>query len=145
MGSNKMLLPRYVEDIEIGAKETFSKTITEADIILFAGLSGDYNPVHMDEEFAKTTTFNSRIAHGVISIGLISTTLTNFLGPGTIYISQNVKFTAPVRIGDTITAEVEVLDKNVERNRVHLKTTCKNQTGKLVIDGEAVCMPPKKK
>ena len=95
----------YLEDIEIGMVGSYAKTVTETDIVMFAGLSGDTNPVHLNQEFAETTMFEGRIAHGMLSAGFISTVLgTRMPGPGTNYLSQNLQFKAPVRIGDTVTA-----------------------------------------
>ena len=132
-----------VQQLEIGQTASFSKTVTETDVYLFAGVTGDINPAHVNEEYAKNTMFKGRIAHGMLSAGLISAVLAmNLPGPGTIYIAQSLKFRAPVRFGDTITATVEVLEKNEEKNRATLKTVCTNQDGKVVLEGEATVMPP---
>lgn len=126
------------EKLEIGMSECLGKTITEADILNFAGVSLDVNPLHLNEEYAKTTMFKGRIAHGIIGAGLISAVIgTKLPGEGTIYLSQNLNFLSPVKIGDTITAKVEILELNQEKKKVVLKTTCTNQDGILVIDGEA--------
>lgn len=126
------------EKLEIGISECLGKTITEADILNFAGVSLDVNPLHLNEEYAKKTMFKGRIAHGIIGAGLISAVIgTKLPGEGTIYLSQNLKFIAPVKIGDTITAKVEIVELNQEKKKVGLKTTCTNQNGVLVIDGEA--------
>ena len=126
------------EKLEIGMSECLGKTITEADILNFAGVSLDVNPLHLNEEYAKKTMFKGRIAHGIIGAGLISAVIgTKLPGEGTIYLSQNLKFIAPVKIGDTITAKVEIVELNQEKKKVGLKTTCTNQHGVLVIDGEA--------
>ena len=126
------------EKLEIGMSECLGKTITEADILNFAGVSLDVNPLHLNEEYAKKTMFKGRIAHGIIGAGLISAVIgTKLPGEGTIYLSQNLKFIAPVKIGDTITAKVEIVELNQEKKEVGLKTTCTNQNGVLVIDGEA--------
>ena len=126
------------EKLEIGMSECLGKTITEADILNFAGVSLDVNPLHLNEEYAKKTMFKGRIAHGIIGAGLISAVIgTKLPGEGTIYLSQNLKFIAPVKIGDTITAKVEIVELNQEKKKVELKTTCTNQNGVLVIDGEA--------
>lgn len=131
-----------VEDLQPGMSASFSKTITEADILLFSGVSGDINPAHLDEEYAKNTLFKGRIAHGMLSAGLISAVLANRLpGPGTIYLGQTLKFKAPVRPGDTVTATVTVKEVNVEKRRVVLDTVC-SVAGKPVIEGEATVMPP---
>jgi len=134
-----------IDEIEIGQEASFSKTITEADVTIYAGVTGDFNPAHINEEYAKNTMFKGRIAHGMLGAGLISAVLgTKLPGPGTIYISQNLKFTAPVQIGDTVTATVRLKSKNEEKNRVIMETVCTTQNGKDVIIGEAVLMPPKK-
>lgn len=133
-----------IEEMRIGQSASTSKTITEADVVLFAGVSTDFNPAHLDEEYAKTTQFGGRIAHGMLSVGLISAVLGNKLpGPGTIYLGQTLKFRAPVHIGDTVTATVTVKELIVEKNRVVLETIC-TVAGKVVIEGEATMMPPKK-
>ncbi|KAF4516690.1 hypothetical protein B566_EDAN003440 [Ephemera danica] len=119
-----------------------AKTVTEADIILFSAVSTDINPVHLDEEYCKGTMFGGRIAHGMLSAGFISAVLANKLpGAGTIYLSQTLKFKAPVRPGDTVKATVTVREVNVEKNRVVLDTVC-TVGGKTVIDGECLMMPP---
>ncbi len=139
-----MLKGKNIKEMEIGESSSFTKTITEADVVNYAGVTGDFNPAHINEEYAKNTMFKGRIAHGMLGAGLISAVLgTKLPGPGAIYISQEVNFTAPVKINDTITAEVEVLEKNEEKNRVIMKTTCSNQKGKVVINGKATLMPPK--
>lgn len=129
------------EEIQIGQKVEYIRIITEEDIDLFATVSEDRNPIHMDEEFAKTTMFKGRIAHGVLSVAFISTTIaTKLPGPGTIYLKQEVTFLKPVRIGDTITTIIEVLTKDNKKNHITLKTTCKNQNEKIVVDGQAVVL-----
>ncbi len=129
-----------IEDLQVGMKGSFGKTVTEADIVLFAGVSGDTNPVHLDAEIAAATMFKERIAHGMLSAGFISTVIGARLpGPGTIYLSQNLKFLAPVKIGDTVRATVEVIALTPEKRRATLRTTC-TVGDKLVIDGEAVVM-----
>lgn len=138
------MIGKTIHEIEVGDNAQFSKTVSESDIYLYAGISGDSNPAHINEEYAKKTFFKTRIAHGMLSAGFISTILGNRLpGPGTIYISQMLQFLAPVRIGDTITANVEVVDILSEKNRVTLKTVCINQDGTTVLAGEAVVNPPK--
>ena len=139
-----MLKGKSIKELEIGESASFTKTITEADVVNYAGVTGDFNPAHINEEYAKNTMFKGRIAHGMLGAGLISTVLgTKLPGPGAIYVSQEVNFTAPVKINDTITAEVEVIEKNEEKNRVIMKTTCSNQKEKVVIEGKAILMPPK--
>ena len=129
-----------IEDITVGMSAEIAKTITDADIILFAAVSTDTNAVHMDEEFAKTTMFGGRIAHGMLSAGLISAVLGNRLpGPGTIYMSQSLRFRAPVRSGDTVHAKVTVKEVIAEKGRVIVDTVC-TVADKVVIDGEATLM-----
>ena len=129
------------KEIETGQKVEYARTITERDIKLFAEVSGDLNPIHMNEEYAKTTMFKGRIAHGMLSVSFISTTLASKLpGPGTIYLKQEVVFKRPVRIGDTITTLVEVIKKNDEKKRLTLKTNCVNQEEEIVVTGEALVM-----
>jgi 3-hydroxybutyryl-CoA dehydratase len=132
----------YFEDLKIGMTAHFAKTIGESDINLFAGVSGDTNPIHIDEEYASATIFKGRIAHGMLSGALISTVLgTRLPGPGAVYVSQSLKFRAPVRAGDTLRAQVEITGLDAERKRVTLKTFC-TVAGKVVVDGEAVLMVP---
>lgn len=129
-----------IEDLEAGMSATFAKTITEADILLFAAASGDNNAVHINEEFARTTVFKGRIAHGMLSVSVISATLAGRLpGPGTVYLGQNLRFKAPVRPGDTVHATVTVKELQPEKSRVVMSTVC-TVGGKVVIDGEAVVM-----
>ena len=129
------------EKFAVGQKAQTSKTITETDVILFAGVSTDINPVHLDEEAAKKGIFGKRVAHGILVSGLISAVLGNKLpGPGSIYMGQDLKFLAPVYIGDTITAEVEIIELIPEKSRIKLNTTCVNQDGKTVISGTALIM-----
>ncbi|MGY5879648.1 MAG: MaoC family dehydratase [Candidatus Thorarchaeota archaeon] len=126
-------------DLKTGQTAEVTHTVTEKDIQIFGDLSGDYNPLHFDEEWAKTTMFGSRIAHGILSASFISTAIGMHLpGAGSIYMSQSMRFLAPVRIGDTITTRVEVIKLNDEKERITLRTTCTNQDGTLVLDGEAL-------
>ncbi len=135
---------KKINEIEVGERAEFSKTISESDIYLFAGVTGDMNPAHINEEYARTTFFKTRIAHGLLPAGFISTVIAMKLpGPGTIYLHQGLNFKAPVRIGDTITARVEVIEIIKEKKHVRLKTTCMNQDGNVVLDGEAVVSPPR--
>lgn len=127
--------------LSIGMKQSLTKTVTEEDIEFFARATGDMNPLHLDESYARSTRFGGRIAHGLLGAGLISAILGTLLpGPGTVYLSQKLTFTAPVRIGDRITASVEV--KSIKQRRVSLKTICVNQDGNIVIDGEAEVLAP---
>ncbi len=136
---------KSIDELKVGDSTQFSKTITEKDINDFARVTGDFNPVHLDQGYAEKTIFKGRIAHGLLSVGLLSSILGNILpGHGTIYLSHEIKFLAPVRIGDTITAKVEVLELIHEKHRAKFRTTCTNQDGKLVVDGIAWGMPPRK-
>lgn len=128
-------------DIKVGDTASMSKTISEYDVYAFAGLTGDFNPVHINAEFSKDTIFKGRIAHGMLSVGMISAVLgTSLPGVNTIYLAQELTFKAPVKIGDTVTATVEVLEKIEGKNRVILRTTATTQDGTLVIDGKATVM-----
>lgn len=130
----------YVEDLTEGMSAVFAKTITEADIMMFAGVSGDTNPVHLNEEFASTTLFKGRIAHGMLTASLISTVLgTKLPGPGCVYLSQTIRFLAPVRSGETVRAVVTVKTVDLDRRRVTLETLCK-VAGQDVVAGEAILM-----
>jgi len=132
-------------EMAVGAKASMERTITEQDIESFAKLSGDFSPIHMDEEYAKNTRFKGRIAHGMITAGLISAVLgTKLPGDGTIYLSQTLKFMAPVRIGETVVVEVEVLEMDATKNRARIRTTGKTEQAGLVVDGEAFVMYPKR-
>jgi len=125
--------------VDVGFKTTHMKTVTEADIVIFAGMSGDFNPVHMCEEYAKKTPFGSRIAHGVIAMGLLSASMAKLPGLS-ILLSLSARFLKPVRIGDTITAIAEVTGTRQDRGIITLKNTCVNQKGETVVEGEATCM-----
>ncbi len=129
-----------IEDLKPGMTASFAKTVTDADILMFAAVSCDVNALHVSEEYAKTTIFGGRIAHGMLSVGFISAVLANKLpGPGTIYLGQTLKFKAPVRIGDTVTATVTVKDVNIEKKRVILDSVC-TVAGKVVIEGESTML-----
>ncbi|AMW34120.1 MaoC family dehydratase [Haematospirillum jordaniae] len=136
----------YFEDIIKGAYASFSKTVTEADMVLFAGISGDTNPIHINQEFAERTAFAGRIVHGMLSAGFISTVLGMKLpGPGAVYMSQTLNFRAPVRVGDTVTARAEVIDLIPEKRVVVLQTVCLVKE-KVVLDGEArMTMPSRQR
>jgi 3-hydroxybutyryl-CoA dehydratase len=137
---------KTIDELRLGEKAEYTKTVSETDIYLYAGVTGDFNPAHMNEEYARRTFFKSRIAHGMLSAGFISSVIgTQLPGPGTIYLDQSLKFLAPTRIGDTITAQAEVVKIMSEQNRVKLKTICVNQHGTMILIGEAVVSPPKSK
>jgi 3-hydroxybutyryl-CoA dehydratase len=140
-----MVESKSIHELKIGDSAQMTKTITDEVIDYFAKATGDFNPLHLDSSFAEKTVFKGRVAHGILSVGLISAVLGNILpGYGTIYLSQEVKFISPVRIGDQITARVEVMEIIPEKNRVKFKTICINQDDKLVVDGVAWVMPPQK-
>ncbi len=124
-----------------GQRASFTKTITEADIYAFAGITGDFNPLHVDVEFARRGRFGERIAHGMLTAGLISAVLGMRLpGPGGIFLSQTLKFLKPVKFGDTITAEAEVVSYRGDKRVLTLKTACRNQRGEAVVEGESVLL-----
>ena len=134
----------FLEDLKVGQSAMFGRTVTDADIAAFAGVSGDTNPIHLHDGFARTTRFGRRIAHGMLSGSFISTVIgTKLPGPGAVYISQTMAFMAPVMIGDTITAVATVTAIDEKRRRVTLKTQCFNDE-KVVIDGEAVVLVPRR-
>ena len=140
------MLGLTLDQLHVGDEAEWSRTVTETDIALFAAATGDMNPFHMDEEFAKTTVFGGRIAHGMMLAGMISRVLGMQLpGHGTIYASQSLSFRAPVRIGDTVTARVQVAEVLRDQRRVRLSTTCRNQEGTILVEGEAMVSPPKPK
>jgi 3-hydroxybutyryl-CoA dehydratase len=135
---------KSIDQIQVGDSAEFTKTVSESDVYLFAGVTGDLNPAHINESYAEKTFFKGRIAHGMLPAGFISAVLgTQLPGPGTIYIRQELNFLAPVRMGDTITARVEATEVITEKKRVRFKTTCTNQEGAVVLDGEAIVSPPK--
>lgn len=130
----------YLEDLSVGMSASFAKTVTEADIVNFAGVSGDTNPVHLNQDFAAATMFGGRIAHGMLSAGFISTVFgTRLPGPGCIYLSQDLRFKAPVKIGDTVTAIVTIREIVEEKARIVFDTLCK-VGDKVVVEGEAKLM-----
>jgi 3-hydroxybutyryl-CoA dehydratase len=131
------------DEISIGDSASFSKTISESDVYLFAGITGDLNPAHVDAVAAAKGMFQQRIAHGMLTGSFISTVLAMQLpGPGTIYVSQSLNFRAPVFFGDTLTARVEAIEKLEQRRWVKFRTTVTNQHGKVVVEGEATVIPP---
>ncbi len=133
-----------IQELKVGDSASMAKTISESDVYLFAGITGDYNPAHVNEEASRQTAFGGRIVHGILSAGLISAVLAMKLpGPGTIYLGQELKFTKPVRFGDTVTATCTVSEILAEKNIIKLDTICTNQAGEVVIKGVATVMPPK--
>ena len=135
---------KYIDEINEGMTAVFSKTVTEADIVLFAGVSGDTSPVHLDEDYARPTMFKGRIAHGMLTAGFISAVFgTKLPGPGCIYMSQSLKFKAPVRAGDTVVARVTATAVDRDKARVTFATTCKVKDA-VVLEGEAMLMVPRR-
>ena len=134
----------FLEDLKLGQSAERAHVVTEADITAFAEVSGDFNPVHMDEAFAQTTQFKGRIAHGMLSAAYISALLAGELpGPGAVYMSQSLRFRRPVRIGDEVTTKITVTAIDAEKARVTLSTVCSVE-GKPVLDGEALVMAPRR-
>ena len=138
------MICKTIEEIKVGDTAKFSKTVSESDVYLFAGVTGDLNPAHVSEDYAKDTFFKTRIAHGMLSASFISTVIGTMLpGPGSVYMRQEVRFLAPVKFGDTITAVVEVVEIIADKKRVRLKTYCINQEKTIAVDGEALVSPPR--
>jgi len=134
---------KTMDQIKIGDSASFTKTITESDVYTYAGITGDLNPAHINEVEAGKGIFKTRVAHGMLTAGLISAVLGMQLpGPGTIYLGQELKFTKPVYFGDTITAKVEVAEI-VKEKILKMKTICTNQKGEIVLEGMATVMPPR--
>ena len=132
----------FFEDLQVGQTASLGKTISEADILMYAAVSTDTNPIHLDAEAAKASIFGERIAHGMLSAGLISAALgTRLPGPGSLYMRQSLRFAAPVKIGDTVTATVTVTALNAEKKRATLSTVC-TVGDTVVIDGEAYVQVP---
>ncbi|MEO1249173.1 MAG: MaoC family dehydratase [Pseudomonadota bacterium] len=132
----------FVQDLSVGMSASISRTVTDADIVLFSGITGDTNPIHLNQAYAESTMFKGRIAHGMLTGGLISAVLgTKLPGPGAIYIAQNMSFRAPVRVGDTVTARVTVAEIFPEKSRIKVITQC-YVDDKMVVDGDALLMVP---
>lgn len=133
-----------IHEMKLGDSASHAKTISETDVYLFAGITGDLNPAHVNEQVSSATPFGGRIAHGMLSAGLVSAVLAMQLpGPGTIYLGQELKFTKPVRFGDTVTATCTISELIPEKNIAKLETICVNQNDEVVIKGIATVMPPK--
>jgi 3-hydroxybutyryl-CoA dehydratase len=129
------------EELYIGQAAEFTKTVTETDVVMYAGITGDFNPMHVDEVAASKSRFGSRIAHGMLTAGFISAGIGMKLpGPGAVYMGQTLRFTKPVRIGDTVTARLEVIELIPEKKRLKLSTKCTNQDGTVLIEGEATIL-----
>jgi 3-hydroxybutyryl-CoA dehydratase len=131
------------EALRVGMSAEFSKTVTETDVVLYAGITGDFNPVHVDAPAAQASRFGGRIAHGMLTAAFLCPVLGMHLpGPGTIHLQQSLRFLAPVRIGDTVTARAEIVELLPEKRRARLATTCRTQAGETVVEGEALVMVP---
>ena len=126
-----------VKDVVVGDRETWTRTITEADVVIYAGIIGDRGPLHLDEKFAKSTRFGGRVSYGMMGGGYIGATLANLLGIRSAYVSQSMKFKAPVLIGETITIDAVVTNKDEARARVWVRTTCTRSDGVIAIEGDA--------
>ncbi len=138
------MIGKKISELHVGDKAAFSKTVSETDVYLYAGMTGDFNPAHLNAVYASHTFFKERIAQGMLLGGFISAILGSHLpGPGTIYVRQELNFRSPAHIGDTVTAQAEVIEIESEKNRVRLRTTCVDQEGRLLVDGEATVSPPK--
>ena len=129
---------KTMDDLTIGQRTTFTRTITEGDVYLFAGLTGDFNPIHVDVEYARTTSFGRRAAHGFLTASLVQPCMTELTTPGGVSLNYNFNMKAPVFIGDTITASAEVLEKRVDKPIVTLKVQCVKQDGTVCVDGKAL-------
>lgn len=130
---------RY-DELTVGQTAEYSKQVTDQDVLSFAGITGDFNPVHVDGEAAAKSRFGGRIAHGMLSAGLVSAAIANELpGPGSIYLAQTLRFTAPVRLDDTVTVKLTIIEL-LSKKRVRLSTVCQNQKGEMVLDGEATIL-----
>jgi len=136
---------RTYEDIKTGDRSTFSKTIGEADVFAFCGITGDFNPIHVDEEYARQSRWQGRIAHGLLVASMVTRTFTALLGDGAVHVSQEVSFQAPVRMGDTITVASEVTEKMEDKRRVIVSSVWTNQDGTVVITGTAELLMPRQK
>ena len=139
------MIGKTIDELSVGERAELSKTISESDVYLFAGITGDLNPAHVNERYARQTRFGRRMVHGMLLGGLVSSVLANQLpGPGTIYVEQRLEFLAPVFIGDTVTARVEVLSKSDDGKRVTLETVVLGEDDAVVVRGSAVVSPPRR-
>ena len=135
---------RTITELSLGDRASFAKTLGESDVYGFAGITGDFNPVHINRVAAAASPFGDRVVHGMLTASLLSTAIGTYLpGEGSIYLSQSLRFLKPVFIGDTITATVEVAELVLEKNRVRLATRCTNQKDEVVAEGESWVMPPR--
>lgn len=137
------MIGKTIDEVYVGQTESFTKTISESDVYNFAGVTGDMNPIHINQPYAEKTYFKDRIVHGMLGVSLISGVLGMKLpGPGTIFISTDIQFIAPVYIGDTLTAKVEIIDIEKDKNNIFFKAYCENQNGIVVIEGGAKVKAP---
>ena len=142
--THEMLHGYYFEDLREGMRDVYAKTITNADVMSFAGISGDTNPIHLNHEFASETMFEGRVAHGMLTASLISTVIgTKLPGPGCVYVGQNLRFKAPVKVGDTVTATCTVTKLIAEKHFIEMDTVC-SVGGEVVLDGQATILVPSK-
>lgn len=140
------IIGKTIDEISLGEKAYFSKTMSETDIYQFSAVTGDFNPAHVNEVYAENTFFKKRIAHGMLTLSLVSNILgTQLPGPGTIFVSESVQFKAPVYINDTIEAVVEITEKQPEKNRVFFEAYCINQNDQVVLTAQGEVMPPKRR
>lgn len=131
-----------INELFVGQKAKVTDEVTMEAVKAYAEVTGDYNPIHIDEEFGKASRFGTNIAHGMLMAGYISKVIGTYLpGEGTIYAKQSITFCAPVPVGETVTTEIEIKELNMEKNRAILKTTCYNSKGEVVVDGEAMVLP----
>jgi len=134
----------YYDEIEVGATASFEKTISEADVYSFAGVTGDFNPAHVNQRWAEASKFGTRVVHGMLTGSLFSTVFgTQLPGPGSIYISQTLTFTAPVLLGDTVMATVRLAEK-LEKGRLRFECRATKADGTVVVEGEAILLPPRR-
>ncbi|GAA1809497.1 MaoC family dehydratase [Planosporangium flavigriseum] len=131
------MIYKTFEEIKVGDRSVWTRTVTESDVVIYAGLIGDRGPLHLDDEFASKTRFGARLTYGMLNAGYIGATLAQLLGTGSAYVAQNLRFTAPVRIGDNVLVETEVTAKDEEKRRVFVRTTVSRGDGVLAIEGEA--------
>lgn len=135
---------KTVNELQVGDREVYERTVTEADVAMFGGVSGDLNPAHFNEVYARDTMFKGRVVHGMLTASYFSTILGTLLpGPGTIYLGQELRFTKPVRVQDTIKAVATITEVNQEKNIIKLETIAYNQNGDIVVTGIATVMPPR--
>ncbi|MGE5620795.1 MAG: MaoC family dehydratase [Sphingomonadaceae bacterium] len=129
---------KTIDDFKVGDRYSFSKTVTEADVVVFAAISGDMSPLHVNAEYAKTTPYGERIAHGLLTASLVSAALGRMVSPGFLLESCQFQFVAPVRLGDTVVATAEVLEKDPQQSKLKLRVVCTNQRDEVVLEGSAI-------